>query len=70
MGLLDFATSFLRRGGGFWGYMTERNKSRAAIELERERNAATANVIPILKPGVDFMESEEGGRTRVIRVAL
>ncbi|MFI6644580.1 hypothetical protein [Streptomyces sp. NPDC050504] len=69
MGLLDIATSFFRRGGGFWEYMSERTKSRTAIELERERNAATANVIPMLKPGVDFMESEEGGRTRVIRVS-
>ncbi|MFJ4623031.1 hypothetical protein [Streptomyces sp. NPDC088812] len=69
MGLLTFAMRLFRRDGGFWGYMTERTKSRTAIELERERNAATANVIPMLKPGVDFMESEEGGRTRVIRVA-
>jgi hypothetical protein len=69
MGLLDIATSFFRRGGGFWGYMTERTKSRTAIELERERNAATKDVIPMLKPGIDFMETEEGGRTRVIRYA-
>lgn len=69
MGLLDIATSFFRRGGGFWGYMTERTKSRTAIELERERNAATTNVIPMLKPGIDFMETEEGGRTRAIRYA-
>ncbi|MEU6379246.1 hypothetical protein [Streptomyces sp. NPDC046909] len=70
MGLLDIATSLLRHGGGgFWEYMTERAKNRTAIELERQRNAATANVIPMLKPGVDFLETEEGGRTRVIRIA-
>ncbi len=63
------AGSLLHRGGGFWSYMTERTKSRTAIELERERNAATANVIPLLPPGIDFMESEDGGRTRVIRTA-
>ncbi|WP_405859810.1 hypothetical protein OG361_34320 [Streptomyces sp. NBC_00090] len=51
-----------------WGYLTERTKSRTAIELERERNAATVSVLPLLPPGTDFMESEVGGRTRVIRM--
>ncbi|MFZ3475630.1 hypothetical protein ACODT3_43940 [Streptomyces sp. 4.24] len=69
MALLDIIASLLRRGEGFWGHMNERVRSRTAIALERERNSATANVIPMLKPGVDFMETEEGGRTRIIRIA-
>ncbi|WP_055529540.1 hypothetical protein [Streptomyces graminilatus] len=70
MELWTMATGLFRRGGGgFWAYMTERTKNRTAVELERERNAATANVIPLLAPGTDFMESEDGGRTRVIRTA-
>ncbi|MFI1953114.1 hypothetical protein ACH437_14895 [Streptomyces xinghaiensis] len=68
MGPLTWVMSLFRRDGGLWGYLTERTKSRTAIELERERNAATANVLPLLQPGTDFMETEKGGRTRVIRM--
>nr|WP_145485517.1 MULTISPECIES: hypothetical protein [Streptomyces] len=68
MGPLTWVTSILRREGGFWSYLAERTRSRTTIELERERNAATINVLPLLRPGTDFLETEEGGRTRVIRV--
>ncbi|WP_331760978.1 hypothetical protein [Streptomyces anulatus] len=68
MGPLTWVMNLFRRDGGMWGYLTERTKSRTAIELERERNAATVSVLPLLPPGTDFMESEVGGRTRVIRM--
>ncbi|MFE3687798.1 hypothetical protein ACFXPM_31850 [Streptomyces sp. NPDC059095] len=58
-----------RRCGGLWTFLTERANARKEIELERERNLATATVIPLLPPGTDLFESEPNGRTRVIRMA-
>ncbi|WP_326615137.1 hypothetical protein OG949_40340 (plasmid) [Streptomyces scopuliridis] len=59
----------LRRCGGLWTYLTERVHARKEVELERERNSATAAVIQLLPPGADLFETEPNGRTRVIRLA-
>ncbi|MGW9185985.1 hypothetical protein [Streptomyces rubiginosohelvolus] len=61
--------TILRRCGGLWTYLTERVNARKEVELERERNSATAAVIPLLPPGSDLFETEPNGRTRVIRMA-
>ncbi|MGW1506998.1 hypothetical protein ACWCQW_52930 [Streptomyces mirabilis] len=58
-----------RRCGGMWRFLAERVHARKAIELERARNEATMAILPQLKPGTDFYESEPGGRTRLIRMA-
>jgi len=64
------AAKGLQRGcGGLWGYLASRVHGRTAVELERERNAATAAVIPLLPPGSELLETEPGGRTRMIRMA-
>jgi hypothetical protein len=54
--------------GGFWRYMTVRVSGRTAVELERERNRATAAAIQLLPPGAELLEDEPGGRLRVIRM--
>ncbi|MEU9136925.1 hypothetical protein AB0D33_13305 [Streptomyces sp. NPDC048404] len=60
----------VRGCGGLLRYLTERLHARTAVEMERERNAHTVAVLPLMKPGMDFFESEPGGRTRVIRTAV
>ncbi|MFG2839914.1 hypothetical protein ACGFYE_33480 [Streptomyces zaomyceticus] len=50
-----------------WAYLTERVRARTAVELERERNKASVDLVTQVKDGMDFFESEPGGRTRVIR---
>ncbi|MEU2485016.1 hypothetical protein ABZ593_10485 [Streptomyces sp. NPDC012617] len=69
MGVAAVIGGVLRRCGGLWTYLTERVKARKEVELERERNSATAAVIPLLPPGTDLFETEPNGRTRVIRMA-
>ncbi len=57
----------IRGLGGAWVYLTERVRARTAVELERERNKASVDLVTQVKDGMDFFESEPGGRTRVIR---
>ena len=53
-------------GGGLWGHLNVRLQSKAALEIERERNRATAEDIRVLPHGAKLFETEVGGRTRVI----
>lgn len=61
-------TGIARCCGGLWRYLVVRVNGRTAIELERERNRATAVAIGLLPPGAELLESEPGGRLRVIRM--
>lgn len=56
-----------RCGGGLWRYLIARTESRAAIELERERNRATAEALQMLPGDCELLEYEREGRLRVIR---
>ena len=56
-----------RRCGGLWKFMITRASGRTAVELERERNRATAEVIRLLPGDCEFLEYEPKGRLRVIR---
>ncbi|MFJ2407457.1 hypothetical protein ACIOUE_39915 [Streptomyces xanthochromogenes] len=69
MGVMAVIGGILRRCGSLWTFLTERVNARKEVELERERNLATAMVIPLLPPGTDLLETEPNGRTRVIRMA-
>ncbi|MEU4085036.1 hypothetical protein [Streptomyces aureus] len=60
----------VRGCGGLMRYLTERLHARTVVQVERERNAHTVAVLPLVKPGMDFFESEPGGRTRVIRTSV
>lgn len=60
-------TGIARRCVGLWAFLTVRAKGRTAVELERERNRATAEVIGLLAGGDELLEYEPGGRLRVIR---
>ena len=53
--------------GGLWRFLIVRAMGRTAVELERERNRATAEVIRLLPPDCELLEYELGGRCRVIR---
>ena len=65
---LCFAIGIPRRCAGIWQFLNSWINGRTAVQLERERNRATADVIQLLPPGSDFFESESAGRTRVIRM--
>ena len=56
-----------RRCAGLWRYLAVRVKGRVAVELEQERNRATAEVIRLLPENCEFLEYEPAGRLRVIR---
>jgi hypothetical protein len=56
-----------RRCGGLWRYLIVRAQGRAAVELERERNRATARALQLLPDGCELLEYEREGRLRVIR---
>jgi hypothetical protein len=57
-----------RRCGGLWRFLIARAEGRTAVELEHERNRATAEAIRLLLPGdCDLLEYEREGRLRVIR---
>jgi hypothetical protein len=58
-----------RRCGGLWKFMIVRARGRTAVELERERNRATAEVIRLLPGDCEFLEYEPEGRLRVIRMS-
>ncbi|MGF0320907.1 hypothetical protein [Nocardia fluminea] len=53
-------------GGGLWSHLNVRVQSKTALEIERERNRATAEDIRVLPHGAKLFETEVGGRTRVI----
>ncbi|MFJ3799918.1 hypothetical protein ACIPSJ_26995 [Streptomyces sp. NPDC090088] len=69
VGIASVARAAVRRSGGMWHFLTTRVQARQAVELERVRNEATVVLLSSLQPGIDFYESEPGGRTRLIRVA-
>jgi hypothetical protein len=54
-------------GGGLWRFLTERVRARTAIELEHERNRATAAALRDLPDGGELLEYEPHGRLRIIR---
>jgi hypothetical protein len=56
-----------RGGGGLWRFLTERVRARTAIELEHERNRATAAALRDLPDGSELLEYEPHGRLRIIR---
>jgi hypothetical protein len=66
--LLGGLKSVARFCSGMWGYLTERVKGRTAVQLEQERNQATAEAIRLLPPGAELFENEPNGRTRIIRM--
>lgn len=68
MALWPGITGITRCCGGLWRVWMARINGRTAIELERERNRATAAAIGLLPPGAELLESETGGRLRVIRM--
>ena len=47
----------------------ERQRYQGTVELERERNIGTMQVIALLPPGAELLESEPAGRLRVVRIA-
>jgi len=49
---------------GLWQFLTARVNGRTAVELERERNRGTAEVIKVLPPGAELLENEPNGRLR------
>ena len=60
-------TGITRCCDGLWRFLIARTKGRVAIELERERNRATADVIRLLPGDCELLEYEPEGRLRVIR---
>ena len=60
-------TGMTRCCGGLWRFLIVRARGRTAIELERERNRATAEVIRLLPGDCELLEYERDGRLRVIR---
>jgi hypothetical protein len=58
-----------RNCSGLWRFLIVRTRERAAIELERERNRATAAAIQLLPPHSELLEYEPQGRLRVIRMS-
>ena len=52
---------------GLWSFLTARTNGRAAVALEREKNNGTAQLIPLLPPGIELVEGGASG-FRVIRM--
>jgi hypothetical protein len=70
MGLCGSITALAgitRRCSGLWRFLIVRAQGRVAVELERERNRATAEVIQLLPDNCELLEYEPRGRLRVIR---
>jgi hypothetical protein len=70
MGLCGSITALAgitRRCSGLWRFLVVRAQGRAAVELERERNHATAEVIQLLPDNCELLEYEPMGRLRIIR---
>lgn len=62
-------TGITRRCGGLWRFLIVWAKGRTALELERERNRPTTEVIQLLSGGDELLEYEPEGRLRIIRRA-
>jgi len=60
-------TGFTRCCNGLWRFLITRPKGRVAIELERERNRETVDVIRLLPGSCELLEYEPDGRVPVIR---
>jgi hypothetical protein len=60
-------TGMTRCCSGLWRFLIVRASGRTAVELERERNRATAEVIRSLPRDCELLEYEREGRLRVIR---
>ena len=60
-------TGMSRHCAGLWRFLVVRARGRTAVELERERNRATAEVIRLLPSDCELLEYEPKGRLRVIR---
>lgn len=56
-----------RRCSGLWKFLITREEGRTAVELERERNRATAEALRLVSGGCELLEFERNGRLRVIR---
>ena len=70
MGLCGSITTLAgisRRWSGLWRFLIVRTQGRTAVELERERNRATAEVMQLLPDNCELLEYEPRGRFRVIR---
>jgi hypothetical protein len=70
MGLCGSITALAgitRRCSGLWRFLVVRAQGRVAVELERERNRATAEVIQLLPDNCELLEYEPMGRLRIIR---
>jgi hypothetical protein len=57
----------MTRRCGLWRYLIARTEGRTAIELERERNRATAEALQLLPSDCELLEYEREGRLRVVR---
>jgi hypothetical protein len=70
MGLCGSITALAgitRRCSGLWRFLIIRAQGRVTLELERERNRATAEVIHLLPDNCELLEYEPMGRLRIIR---
>lgn len=56
-----------RPRSGLWEYLIVRIEGRTIMDLERERNRATARVVELLPPGGELLEYEREGRFRLVR---
>jgi hypothetical protein len=61
-------TGTTRCCNGLWTFLIIKARGRTAIELEHERNVATAKAIELLPRGSELLEYEPDGRLRVIRM--
>jgi hypothetical protein len=61
-------SSHIIRQSGIWRFLIARICGRTVLELERERNHATAAVIQLLPAGAELLECEPEGRLRVVRI--
>lgn len=66
-GNLVCISGIARRCGGLWRYLIVRAQGRTAVELERERNRATATALRLLPDGCELLEYEREGRLRIVR---
>jgi hypothetical protein len=63
----DFGLRAITRlGSGLWNYLTEKEKGRVAVAVEREKNTGTVEAIKALSEGGELVDYDSG-RFRVIR---
>lgn len=67
VGSITALAGITRRCSGLWSFLVVRVQGRVAVELERERNRATAEIIQLLPENCELLEYEPMGRLRVIR---